>query len=189
MTDEEKKGIMETSAQGYKVKCTGCGNDFYVMGENIKFDADYECPQCKMHTHVVFFGTCPDCHEKVGFGEYSWSQVALNVGKIALKGALHHGVSDILGAVKTITDSIPTARHGGICPQCNNYYIECVNCKQVVRFPKNGDIQTVVKCDKCGFKMRKPIDEAKKVGAAILDGVTATSKKFSGLKPGFKFLK
>ncbi|MDR0908441.1 MAG: hypothetical protein LBM77_01620 [Spirochaetaceae bacterium] len=177
----ENDKISNDTEQGYKIKCAGCGNIFYVMNIDTKYNTDYECPQCKKHTHLIFFGTCPDCREKVGFGEYSWSQVAQSIGKIALKGALHHGIGDVMKGIKTITDNIPTAKYGGVCPQCNNYYIECVNCKQVVPFPKKGDIQTVVQCEKCGSKMRRPIDEVKKIGAAALDGAKVANNKFFGL--------
>jgi predicted nucleic acid-binding Zn ribbon protein len=145
----------------FYTKCKKCGEDFTIAREKVQEDGVYECPKCHEPVEITFFHYCSNCKKPVGFWEFSWSDALSGIGKAVLKGVFDH--SSVAGVWGRITDKIPTALAAGDCPFYDNYYLECPKCKSSVLFPIEDDSKSVVECEKCGTKMRRPLNEVNKI--------------------------
>jgi hypothetical protein len=157
-------------SQDYYVKCIKCGKiEHGPMDPNNEEEAeilrgtwlDRTCPICNEDQVIAFIGHCSDCNKNVFF---NMEKLTKAIGNMALSAAgslgkilkdpghiIDHG-ADSLQAF-----SVPYASSVGECPFCHHLYFKCPTCDSAVKVPIDArGALSVVTCNKCGTKMKRP---------------------------------
>ncbi|MDR2865544.1 MAG: hypothetical protein LBV68_08050 [Spirochaetaceae bacterium] len=150
--------FVPSGSHSYSVRCPACGNisDVTDKRDIRSRNIGHLCPVCGATWNISFFGLCRRCKEHVGFASYGLVTLIADTANGLLN--MWNEKDSVLASLRDLmTAAVPNAASVGGCPFCQEIHLECPRCGDSVHFPhyKRKDAD-VVKCKKCGQKMKHP---------------------------------
>lgn len=138
--------------QGY-IRCPHCGKVYVVPEEDLSDeDVSYHCNNCGQTFDVALFGYCEKCQDIVGLEHGSMREILTDVALKSIGGFLKPWST--LKVLPRFLDDVPSSDNWGKCPFCNKEYIRCPQCHSLVEFYPGTDDEAILRCPKCGQRMR-----------------------------------
>ena len=145
---EEKEEKLEG-----KIRCPHCGKIYVVPEEDLLDEiVTYHCNNCGENFKIGLFGFCKECDEIVGLEHSSLKEILSGMAEKAIENYNHPWKGFRL--IPRLIDDVPSSDSWGKCPFCNKEYIRCPNCHDLVVFPPGTDDEAILRCPKCGQRMR-----------------------------------